>query len=250
VLTPSTVVRSSVIGGSPEPNCGGPNNSNGHNIEPDGSCHFTSAGDRSNVDPLLAPLANNGGPTDTMALDAGSPAIDAGDDCPATDQRGVTRARGNTCDAGAFESGFTAAALTATGSMATATPTANATAAAVPDPPLGRRDTTPPRLTISRIAKKVTRKALRAGLKIRVRANEPIAAAFELVGAPRRAMTARRSALALATLSIQHAGATRVVKLRLRRALHGTRRIPAQLRATAFDAAGNHYARTIRFTIG
>lgn len=54
---------------------------------------------------LLGPLADNGGPTQTMALLPGSAAIDAGDDtaCPATDQRGVTRPQGAHCDIGAYE---------------------------------------------------------------------------------------------------------------------------------------------------
>jgi predicted outer membrane repeat protein len=54
-------------------------------------------------DPLLDALADNGGPTQTMALAAGSPAIDAGvsEACPATDQRGEPRQ--GECDAGAFE---------------------------------------------------------------------------------------------------------------------------------------------------
>jgi CSLREA domain-containing protein len=56
-------------------------------------------------DPFLGPLQDNGGFTQTMALGAGSPAIDAGDDanCPATDQRGVTRPQGAGCDIGAYE---------------------------------------------------------------------------------------------------------------------------------------------------
>lgn len=61
----------------------------------------------SNVDPKLGPLANNGGPTRTMALLSGSPAIDAvaSSLCPppVTDQRGVTRPQGARCDIGAFE---------------------------------------------------------------------------------------------------------------------------------------------------
>ena len=46
--------------------------------------------------PLLAALANNGGPTQTHALNAGSPAINAGTatGAPATDQRGVARPQG------------------------------------------------------------------------------------------------------------------------------------------------------------
>ena len=118
VLDPSTVVRSSVIGAGVFPNCGGPIDSNGHNVVADGSCGFANAGDRANVNPLLAPLANNGGPTDTIALLAGSPAVDAGDACPAVDQRGQSRAQGKTCDAGAFESSFTAP-VTATTSTTT-----------------------------------------------------------------------------------------------------------------------------------
>lgn len=53
------------------------------------------------VDPLLSPLADNGGPTQTMALNSGSPAINAGLGCPTLDQRGAVRT-GN-CDIGAFE---------------------------------------------------------------------------------------------------------------------------------------------------
>jgi hypothetical protein len=60
-----------------------------------------------NIDanPLLAPLANNDGFTQTMALGEDSPAINAGDDssCPSTDQRGVTRPQGSHCDIGAYE---------------------------------------------------------------------------------------------------------------------------------------------------
>ncbi|MFO0547766.1 MAG: choice-of-anchor Q domain-containing protein [Polyangiaceae bacterium] len=53
------------------------------------------------ADPLLGPLADNGGPTATMALMSGSPAIGAGVDCPPTDQRGVERTNG--CDLGAYQ---------------------------------------------------------------------------------------------------------------------------------------------------
>jgi CSLREA domain-containing protein len=61
------------------------------------------ASDLKNTDPLLALLADNGGPTQTMALLEGSSAIDAGDpeNCPATDQRGAPRV--GACDIGAYE---------------------------------------------------------------------------------------------------------------------------------------------------
>ncbi len=57
------------------------------------------------ADPVLAPLSDNGGPTRTMAVLPGSPAIDAGDDasCKVTDQRGVARPQGAHCDVGAYE---------------------------------------------------------------------------------------------------------------------------------------------------
>jgi hypothetical protein len=58
----------------------------------------------------LGPLANNGGPTQTMALLAGSPAIDAGDNSPpgfpanpSTDQRGFPRIVNGIIDIGAYE---------------------------------------------------------------------------------------------------------------------------------------------------
>jgi CSLREA domain-containing protein len=67
-------------------------------------------------DAKLGPLANNGGPTQTMALLAGSPAIDAGNPappgsgkgaCESTDQRGTKRpvdgAGKAVCDIGAYE---------------------------------------------------------------------------------------------------------------------------------------------------
>ncbi|MBI5535552.1 MAG: right-handed parallel beta-helix repeat-containing protein [Deltaproteobacteria bacterium] len=53
------------------------------------------------ADPLLAPLADNGGVSQTFALGAGSPAINLATDCPATDQRG--KPRSTPCDSGAFE---------------------------------------------------------------------------------------------------------------------------------------------------
>jgi beta-glucanase (GH16 family) len=78
--------------------------SGGGNVISDGSCN-PDAGDRSSTDAQLGPLGDNGGPTLTHALGAGSPAIDAAvaGACPATDQRGVTRPQGAGCDAGSFE---------------------------------------------------------------------------------------------------------------------------------------------------
>jgi hypothetical protein len=87
-------------------NCFGAIIDGGHNISSDASCHFTAPGSLNDTDPLLGPLADYGGPTPTMALLAGSPAIDAADPaaCPPTDQRGRPRPFGAGCDIGAFES--------------------------------------------------------------------------------------------------------------------------------------------------
>src|SRR5262249_26060955 len=82
----------------------------GHNLSSDASCGFTNSGSLNNTDPKLAPLANNGGPTLTMALLPGSPAIDAGDTAaaPPIDQRGIARPVGPASDIGAFEYGLPA----------------------------------------------------------------------------------------------------------------------------------------------
>ena len=68
--------------------------------------NFNNVGDMDNTDPLLGPLADNGGPTLTCGLLPGSPAINTGDPAcppPDTDQRGFPRPEGIRCDIGAFE---------------------------------------------------------------------------------------------------------------------------------------------------
>lgn len=83
------------------PDCGGIT-SQGHNlVGKTTGCTFTAgAGDLLSVDPVLGPLADNGGPTFTHALLKGSPAIDgAGPGAAPTDQRGVPR----NPDIGAYE---------------------------------------------------------------------------------------------------------------------------------------------------
>lgn len=86
--------------------------SQGHNIAGDGTCSLTGPGDMNSTNPLLGPLANNGGNTPTHALLNGSPAIDAIPlaDCTntagipiTTDQRGVFRPQGARCDIGSYE---------------------------------------------------------------------------------------------------------------------------------------------------
>ncbi|HEV2385930.1 MAG TPA: choice-of-anchor Q domain-containing protein [Candidatus Acidoferrales bacterium] len=87
--------------------------SQGHNLS-DASCPITGGtGDIIPTNPGIDPtLANNGGPTQTLALQTGSPAVDA---IPLgyctdvnlnpvkTDQRGVPRPQGSACDIGAYE---------------------------------------------------------------------------------------------------------------------------------------------------
>ena len=76
--------------------------SNVNNLVKDGTCSAALSGD-----PVLGPLADNGGGTLTHALWPASPAIDAGSDaadiCPATDQRGMSRPQNLHCDIGAIE---------------------------------------------------------------------------------------------------------------------------------------------------
>ena len=72
-----------------------------HNFDDDGTCEFDAQGDLPGADPQIGLLADNGGPTQTHAIPATSPAVNAGADCPATDQRGA--ARSGACDIGAFE---------------------------------------------------------------------------------------------------------------------------------------------------
>jgi CSLREA domain-containing protein len=98
----ATIIQNTIVASNSLPSCTGPINDGGHDIAiPDSACPGSA------VDPRLQPLSDNGGPTKTMALAAGSPAIDAvpatGAACPTTDQRGVSRPQGAACDIGAFE---------------------------------------------------------------------------------------------------------------------------------------------------
>jgi CSLREA domain-containing protein len=108
-LPPGTATsRNSIIAGNVPNDTNGPLNSQGNNIiqkSLDGP--FSGAPtDIIGKDPKLGPLADNGGPTFTHALLAGSPALDAGDaisNTLTTDQRGVGRLAGASVDIGAYE---------------------------------------------------------------------------------------------------------------------------------------------------
>jgi len=124
------------------PNCAGTVSSKGHNLESTtpSQCGLTPAlGDLIGLNPALGSLQFNGGPTQTQALLAGSPAINAGDNsgCPATDQRGVPRPFGPACDIGAYEVAApvantgSASAISTNAATVTGTVTANAADASV-----------------------------------------------------------------------------------------------------------------------
>lgn len=98
-------VRNSILSSNAPSNFAGALIDNGNSISSDATCAFSAPGSHNNMDPMLAPLGAYGGPTLTMALRLGSPAIDAANPafCPATDQRGVPRPLGGGCDIGAVE---------------------------------------------------------------------------------------------------------------------------------------------------
>ncbi len=141
--------------------CYGLLNSSGYNlIETTSNCTLLGFGGglTGNVigqDPLLSPLQDNGGPTQTQALLADSPAIDAGDPAGCaddlgaaltTDQRGFPRPVNGLCDMGAFEYGTSPTATpTPTHTRTptrTATRTPTQTATSVPPTPTPTRTAT------------------------------------------------------------------------------------------------------------
>ncbi len=139
-------VSNTIISGntSATGNCSGAIASLGYNLDSDGSCQLGASADISLVDPQLAPVANNGGPTSTAALLPGSRAINAGD-CTGgtvtTDQRGIARPQGATCDIGAYE-------LAAGGNGATTTVPAGGSATTDPVG-TGANPTTPLQVTVT-----------------------------------------------------------------------------------------------------
>ncbi|MGI9021580.1 MAG: choice-of-anchor Q domain-containing protein [Solirubrobacterales bacterium] len=102
-------IRNSIIAGNadlnptaPEPDCDTSFVTVAHNLLGNGGdCGSGPSGNVFVADPLLKPLADNGGPTETHALKATSKAIGRAGNSPATDQRGVRR--DSDPDIGAFE---------------------------------------------------------------------------------------------------------------------------------------------------
>jgi hypothetical protein len=92
-------------------NIGGAVSDQGYNISSDSTPAWSSPESRNNIDPLLEVLSDNGGPTLTMALLAGSPARDIiPSDTTSVDQRRVARPQGPAFDSGAFEADYVASA--------------------------------------------------------------------------------------------------------------------------------------------
>lgn len=102
------IMMNTIVAGNQSANCLLPAGliSQGGNLDSGTTCGlFIRQDDIFNSDPMLAPLANNGGPTPTMALAPASPAVDAGlvTTSVASDQRGLSRPRRKSFDIGAFE---------------------------------------------------------------------------------------------------------------------------------------------------
>jgi CSLREA domain-containing protein len=125
----TTQIRNSILERTAPsgPNCGGDAvTSGGHNVDDDGSCALSAAGDRGNnsFELTFYKPVNAGGETDSIppfawplgllsGLDFSSgfrgpgAAVDIGaENCPAGDQRGLSRPQGASCDAGAYEAAF------------------------------------------------------------------------------------------------------------------------------------------------
>jgi hypothetical protein len=111
-----TILQNTILANSAsDGNCLGNITSNGYNLSNDNSCNFTGPGDLNNTDPKLGKLGNHGGPTQTIPLLSGSPAIDSGNPSGCTDGQGHllrTDQRGKPrpdkedsggCDMGAYE---------------------------------------------------------------------------------------------------------------------------------------------------
>jgi hypothetical protein len=136
------MVKNSILANNTGGNCSTSNafiTDGGHNFDDGTTCPFTGTGCANtsgssfcNTNPLLDPagLGNNGGPTLTIALQDGSPAIDAVPiaQCPSTDQRGGARpdpgdSGVTACDSGAVESGDVVPTTTTSTTTSTTTTT-------------------------------------------------------------------------------------------------------------------------------
>jgi len=115
-IAATTTLKNTIIAGQTSGgNCAGVGSiqDGGYNVADDASCALSAASNSlPNTNPLLDPagLQNNGGPTQTIGLEDGSPAANAipreVNGCGTTittDQRGISRPQGAGCDIGSFE---------------------------------------------------------------------------------------------------------------------------------------------------
>jgi hypothetical protein len=112
--SPGTTLKNTVIALNSGKDCAAQApTDDGGNIADDTSCSLTGAKSKQNTSPGLEQssakpvLADNEGPTETVALGAGAAADGFGTEanCPAADQRGAPRPSHATCDAGAYQHG-------------------------------------------------------------------------------------------------------------------------------------------------
>jgi CSLREA domain-containing protein len=173
------------------PNCSIEVTSLGFDLEDGHTCGFHQATDQPDTDPRLAAvgLVDNGGPTPTIALDPGSPALDQGLAAPGetTDQRGLRRPvvlpgltappGGDHADIGAYEQQLPEPEETSEpggGGSSGGGGGPSAGGGATPPPPAGgplpTRTATPRlKVTIAHVAAKTTRRRV----KIRFHADLP-----------------------------------------------------------------------------
>jgi hypothetical protein len=206
-------------GGNPS-NCDGEGAfvSQGTNLEDADTCDFGSTpgdGDLINMNPVIGPLADNGGETQTHALLEGSPAIHAAsnDGCPADDQRGVPRPQGPACDIGAYE-----VTVESPAPAAGAAPGPAATRAARPT------------VRVAGVRTRCVRTSFKASFRIAVASGVRLTSARLTVDGRRVRSTTRRRF------------SVRVNVRRLRAGRH-------RLRLVATDSAGNRTVVNRRFTV-
>lgn len=101
----NTIIAGSIAANGAGNNCAVANLTAFNSLSSDNTCVLSGTGNKLNIDPMLNPLGDYGGPTLTYLPKAGSPAIDGvlGSNAPATDQRGFPRPVGAGYDIGAVE---------------------------------------------------------------------------------------------------------------------------------------------------
>ncbi len=129
---PASFGASILVGATAGGECGGAVTDLGYNIDDGSTCNFSGPSlSNTAADLDSSGLQNNGGPTQTIAVEPGSPAIGLvtnAPQCPATDQRGAARPTSGACDAGAYDTNGTpfdpsVSSVTITGGLITPTVT-------------------------------------------------------------------------------------------------------------------------------